>query len=48
MANASIPLVSQINRVPSMTVELTGEDEKKYQEIMEICKTVVFYAKHCF
>ena len=35
MANTSIPLVSQINRVPSMTVDLTGEDERKYQEIVE-------------
>ena len=35
MAKASISLVSQTNRVPSMTVDLSNEDEKKYQEVME-------------
>ena len=33
MAKASISLVSQTNRVPSMTVDLSNEDEKKYQEV---------------
>lgn len=36
MAGSSIPLAKQVGRVPSMTVPLEAEEEKRYQKLMEV------------